>query len=367
MFIFSPLLYLLTFLRTGKEHVRILVIQTAKIGDVICSTPLFREIKQYYPSAHLSVLVSPSTKELLECNPYVNQIIPIESRYYKGLMGKFKLAHLICEGNYNIAICLNPNIPFTFAVFFGLVPKRLSVMPNFAGVTFRLASIFYTFLEEHTSGRLITETYVRLLKGMGIESNYIAKEVYKSLGSDEKVQHILRSNTNAPLVGIAVSSGNKLKELGPERLVKLIHLLCESVSAHVVLIGSQQDKRTASVILAATQSRYSITDTTGCITLKELPALIEKLSLFIGVDTGITYMADALAIPIIHLAGPIDTSEQRPVGERVRVIQSKVPCAPCTYVFKAAYNCKQGSKICIEAISLDNVCEYAKELLLEDN
>ena len=43
---FSPLIYLLITLRKKKTISRILIIQTAKIGDLICSTPVFREIKR---------------------------------------------------------------------------------------------------------------------------------------------------------------------------------------------------------------------------------------------------------------------------------------------------------------------------------
>ena len=43
---FSPLIYLLIAIRKKKAISRILIIQTAKIGDLICSTPVFREVKR---------------------------------------------------------------------------------------------------------------------------------------------------------------------------------------------------------------------------------------------------------------------------------------------------------------------------------
>ncbi|MBA4322721.1 MAG: hypothetical protein C0408_07885, partial [Odoribacter sp.] len=152
--LFSPLINLLIFLKRGKKISRILVIQTAKIGDLICSTPVFKEIKKKYPEAYLAVMVNPITKELLGHNPYVNEIIAVKSTDCTGLSGKIKLSGLIRKGKYNVALCLNPNVPFAVAMFWGLVPERLSVMPDFAGITFRIASAFHTHLEKHIRGKM---------------------------------------------------------------------------------------------------------------------------------------------------------------------------------------------------------------------
>ncbi|MDA8338479.1 MAG: glycosyltransferase family 9 protein [Nitrospiraceae bacterium] len=361
-YIFSSLLYLLVAIRRKSSVSRVLVIQTAKIGDLICSTPVFREVKKKYPDAQLTVIVNPITKELLKYNPHIDKIITIKNTDYRGFSGKLKLSKLIRKGNYDIAICLNPNVPFAIALFWGLVPIRLSVMPNFVGITFRLASLFFSYLERHISGQLITETYMKMLKAIGIESDDISKEVYKSKEADAKAQQIL-GLSDKPLIGIAVSSGNKLKELGTEKIIRLIDMLLDNMDIYVVLIGSTQDRNAANIILDAASKRDRIVNAAGRLSLKELPALIERLSLFIGVDTGITYMADALSVPIIHLAGPIDVSEQRPTGKNVKIIQQKISCSPCTYVFKTAHTCKTWTKECIEKINIEEIVDTARKIV----
>ncbi|MFZ3122471.1 MAG: glycosyltransferase family 9 protein [Thermodesulfovibrionales bacterium] len=361
-YLFSPLIYLLIAIRKKKAISRILIIQTAKIGDLICSTPVFRAIKKKYPDAYISVIANPVTKELLEYNPNINEIITVKKTDYKGLSGKLKLSGLIRKGKYDIGICLNPNIPFAVALFWGFVPVRLSVMPDFSGFTFKLASVFFTHLEKHASGRMVIETYMQMLKTIGISSSDISKEVYKSEEADIKAKQILEE-INKPVIGIAVSSANKLKELGTEKIVKLIDLLLNAIDGNIVLIGSNQDKNISDMVLGSVIQNNRIINAAGKLSLSELPALIERLSLFIGVDTGIIYMADALSVPIIHLAGPIDTSEQRPVGKNVKIIQYKLPCVPCTYVFKAAYNCKLQSRACINTIKTEDIVNAAKELI----
>ena len=362
-YLVSPVLYLLVFFRQRDDVKKILVIQTAKIGDLICSTPVFREIKKKYPCARLSIIVNPVTEEILQYNPYADETIAIKTEDYKGFSGKLRLAERIRKERYDIAICLNPNVPFAIALFWGLIPERLSVMPNFTGVTFRLASVFFTYLERHVSGQLITETYVKILKAIDIESDNISKEVYKSKEADAKARQILGCSDNL-LIGIAVSSGNKLKELGTEKIIRLIDMLLDNMDANIILIGSEQDKKIADRIFHVVVKKDSVINASGRLNLFELPALIERLSLFIGVDTGITYMADALSIPIIYFAGPIDTSEQRPAGKGVITIQNNLACAPCSFVFKTIHTCKMNTRECIQSEEvLSKILKATREII----
>ena len=254
-----------------------MVIQTAKIGDLICSTSVFRAIKKKYPDARLSVMVSPVTRELLEHNPYINEIITLQNDFYKGFTGKIRLAGVFRKGRYDVSISLNPNLPFTLAMFWGLIPVRISIMPDprlkpagtsFAGITYKMASVFSTYLERHIRGRLVAETYMRMLKGIGMEGNDISKDIFTSPDADKKVGVFLRRN-NPPLppfvkggeggfVGIAVTSGNRLKEWGAEKITSLVDRLITELNVCIVLIGSETDRDVSDRILKTTEQNLII-------------------------------------------------------------------------------------------------------------
>jgi len=353
-YLFSPLIYLFVAINKDKEIKKILIIQTAKIGDMICSTPVFREVKKKYPHAHLSAMIDPVTKELLEYNPHVDEIITIKNNDYKGFSGKMYLSHLIRRGKYDIAICLNPSIPYAVALFWGLVPVRLSVKPDFTGSTFKLASALFTRLEKHVRGELTAETYMKMLRPIGIMTTNISKEVYRAKGSDEKVLKSIGA-IEKPMIGIAVSSGNKMKELSAEKIAALTSKMLECKDICVVLIGSAQDMNLADIISEKVEKKESIINMAGRLSLAELPALIERLSLFIGVDSGITYMADALSIPLINIAGPADMQDQRPTGENAVIIQKKLDCVPCSHAFKSPYHCRLNTRECITSVSVEEI------------
>lgn len=366
-YLFSPLIYLLTIAKKKKPISKILVIQTAKIGDLICSTPVFREVKKKYSHARLSVMINPLNRQLLEYNPNVDEIISLENGFYKGLMGKMLLIKLIYNGRYDIAITLNPNVPFVIAMFWSLIPVRISILPDFKGFTYKIASKFCTYLERHIRGRLVAETYLEMLKFIGIDSKDVAKDVFKSPDADEKIERVLASSLKpqAPslFIGIAITSGNRLKEWGAENMAFLSDRLIAELGVKIALIGSEKDIDISDKILKNMHHRDAVIDVVGKFSLSVLPALIERLSLLIGVDTGIIYMADALNIPVIDIAGPSDMEDQRPTGEKAIIIQKNFACVPCSHTFKAPYVCSYLNRKCITDITVEEVFEIASLLL----
>jgi ADP-heptose:LPS heptosyltransferase len=86
--------------------------------------------------------------------------------------------------------------------------------------------------------------------------------------------------------------------------------------------------------------------------------------LFIGVDSGITYMADAVGTPLVSVAGPCNMRETRPLGQHVILLQrTDLPCAPCAHIFNAPYTCRVGTRACVEDISAVEIAEAALALL----
>ena len=53
---------------------RILIIKTAFLGDVILITPMLRELKNAMPDAEIDVLVRKGNETLLNNNPHVSQL-----------------------------------------------------------------------------------------------------------------------------------------------------------------------------------------------------------------------------------------------------------------------------------------------------
>jgi ADP-heptose:LPS heptosyltransferase len=365
--LFSPLLYLrLALRRSNTEPREILLIQTAKIGDFICTTPLFREIKRRYPQCRLSILLHPINAPLAAHNPHIDVTLCYQSGDYRGLRGKLKLLSLLQTHRFDTTICVSPNLAFMLMPLWAGIPRRLAILPNFGGASYRLAAPFLSAGEPHASGRLVLETEFRLLRALDIQAASLDKEVYATPEAASKVAAWLPATiSRRKLIGIGLSSGNKMKELGTQKLCSLIRPLLENAENSVVLIGGGTDREQGDEIMRLLANDRTV-NSAGIFSLAELPALLTRLALYIGVDSGITYMADALKIPVIDIMGPADADDQRPTGEQAVVLRSKIACAPCSHAFRAPYQCGTGTRGCITDVDLPQIANLAMNILTAD-
>ncbi|NOQ97425.1 MAG: hypothetical protein GQ561_04600 [Calditrichae bacterium] len=59
---------------------KILILQTAFIGDVILTIPLIRVVSEQFPGAEIHFVTIPASKELVETLPYVDKLWIFDKR-----------------------------------------------------------------------------------------------------------------------------------------------------------------------------------------------------------------------------------------------------------------------------------------------
>ena len=112
----------------------------------------------------------------------------------------------------------------------------------------------------------------------------------------------------------------------------------------VCQVGTKQDKGIDNSI-----------DLRGELTLRQIAAFLSKCKCFIGIDSGISYIAASQGIPIICIMGMSSPITSGPIGNNVTFIEPSRPqeCSwPCHTV------CRFGQdKECIKTIVIDRVIE----------
>ena len=120
-------------------------------------------------------------------------------------------------------------------------------------------------------------------------------------------------------MGVSPSAGNKIKEWPSERFAKVADHLIEKHQANIIIIGGPEDKRRVAKTKNHMKFGMKALEVTN-FSIDELKALISKLGLFISVDTGPIYIAEAFGIPTIDIVGPMDEKEQPPIGVIHKVV-----------------------------------------------
>jgi len=356
----APLLRLRIRRHDGPR--RVLLIQTAKIGDLVCTTPVIASLKASWPGCRLTVMVNPFCVPLLAHDPAVDELWGVPAAEWQGFAGKLRLLRRLRAGRFDDCIVLSPNTTFLLLPLWAGIGRRAAILSNFPSRSHDRCARFLTHSERHRAGRLVLDTKQELLRRLGCAQVTTRKHLHAASQAEEKVAAFLADRT-APRIGVGISSGNTLKALSVEQLTGLCQLLLEKLPHDLVLIGTAADQPIAAGIVAGCGNSPRVVSAAGAFTLDVLPALMPQLSAYFGVDSGVTYIADTFDVPTVDLMGPADADDQRPTGPQAVVVRSHLDCAPCSHAFRAPYSCMMRTRDCIRRVEPIDIANRLVNLL----
>lgn len=317
---------------------RILIAQSAKLGDMVCTTPMFRAAKQRYPDSCLFVMGSAANKELLAGNPYIDEYL-VFPQHNSGVRA------ILREKKIDVVIMTAPNPGLLWELLRCrvkkiIVPKIVGGVSPYATKTYRLLSRFATRVPIQFRGYMPRE-YVGLLAPLGVPSDDVRKELAVSHEAVLRVTDMLAQKGYDPkkdfIVGIAPSTGaNKIKAWGPERFAQVANYLSEKHNAALVIIAAKGEHEDAERMRRALEPGVRCLDLTGKLSIEELKALILLLSLYISSDTGPIHIAEAFDIPSVDVLGAVAEHHTVLDNERHRTVFAAGRGEPALHTMSAS-------------------------------
>ena len=359
----APLWWPISLLRRWlcPQPQRILIAEIAGIGDIVCSAHLLKQLRQRYPGARIDLVIDPIGASLSPLLAMIDNVIQFPYVAQKGLTGRLRFTRL-CMG-YDTGISLIPSAAQLTGFCLAAMPRRFSVLPSPLKSSYRFLRPLLTGYAIHVSGRFFVETQGKLFSLLGLLNPKLSKWLPPLDGARP-----IDLQTPAINVGLLISSGRELKRVSLEKLAEIItalQALAISQPVNVVLIGGPTDRALAESLLSMLPANIQVRtiNAVGQYSLAELPALLSQLSVLVGVDSGVTHMADALQIPVVCIAGPVDLAEVYQPGATRALLKSTVPCYPCSTVFDTPTTCRTGDLACMRTLTVSTVLQAVDALL----
>jgi len=347
-----------------KEPSTVLIAQMAKLGDMVCTTQLFRAVKEKYPRCRVIVMGNTLNQQLLESHKDVDEYIVTGQSVFKTIQEirkhKIDFAALAAPDFIGLAILYLAGIPAITA------PHIQGGVSMYETRPYKMARKF-VITKPHQMGRYTPREYLRLLEPIGIQTNNTKKHLEHSAQAkyfalDFYQEHAISPHTDF-IVGIAPSVGNRIKLWYGDRFAHVAHYIVRNYSARIVIIGGKADRETADEMIRHVDVQTRVIDSVGQLSIDQLKAVISKMNLFIGVDTGPLYIAEALGIPTVDIIGPLDEKEQPPRGRLRKVVMLENREKPELHIMNArSYNEKEARRQ-IEEITVEMVIEKINELM----
>ena len=140
-----------------------------------------------------------------------------------------------------------------------------------------------------------------------------------------------------------------------DRWAQIMDRVREELGFPTVVLGGPDDM--AAMDRIRTMAGTDPVSLVGNTTLTQASAMVERASLVIGVDTGLSHMAVAFDRPAVTIFGS-NIPYTKPPTNRAKVIVNWLECSPC----KGNPTCN-GAFTCTELITVDQVLNTAREVL----
>ncbi|MBI4778206.1 lipopolysaccharide heptosyltransferase II [Candidatus Desantisbacteria bacterium] len=343
-----------------KKYKKILIIQTAFIGDVVLVSPLIQSLSKGFPGAKLHLLTTPKGKEVLDGDPCLANIIPYDKKgQQKGIFHFLKVAEELRKMQFDLAVVPHPSFRSSLLAFLCGIPYRIGFDRNTGAFLFT-SSVPYQ-LKLHEAKRNLELAYA-----LGApEEDYHLRIHISDKNREFSRDFISRSGVlpNDFLIGINPCSVWPTKRWIPERFAQVGDALSNEFKARIILVGGQEDGWLVEKIALLMKTRSILA--VGRLTLKQLAGVLEQCRLFITNDSGPLHIAMAMNTPTVAIFGPTTTNLGfGPYGESFRVVEkTDLSCRPCGK--HGGQRCHLKSFDCMKGITVDDVILAARELIEE--
>lgn len=271
---------------------RILISRPDRIGDVVLSTGIPREIKKKYPDSFVAVLVRSYTKDLFKNNPYVNKVIIDDFTSENKWEGFWDRRKEIKKLKFTDALMLLPNERICYMLFLAGIKNRIGVGHK---VYQMLTFSKYVSRNKYIPLRHEADYCMDLARAIGVDTDDYSSEIYFS---DEEKTLISESRNELlgnkkHLVGIHATYRNSTPNISVSSYKKIIELLSEKEDIQLVITDNEVPKE----LQKLKEVKYPNVKNT----LRESIINIAGLDLLFSTATGPMHVASACKVKTLTL------------------------------------------------------------------
>ncbi|WP_455041829.1 glycosyltransferase family 9 protein [Leptotrichia buccalis] len=276
---------------------KILIIHTAFIGDIVLSTPLIQKLKDLYPKSEIDYLTLPTNQSVLYNNPNLNEIILYDKKGKdKGIKGFLKVLKILKQKKYDYAV-----IPHRFIK--SILLAKLAKIPDIVGFDVATGS---SLLDKKVHYDMKKHEVERLLNLVGYEGKRIPVRIYPAKENFVKIEKILKNSgytgkKEQKLILVAPGSQRPEKMWPIEKYREVIQKLKKNENYFIGITGSKSEKE----LPLNFEKDKNVIDFRGEISLVEFGALISKADVVVGNDSSPIHIASGFEKPfVIGIFGP---------------------------------------------------------------
>jgi len=325
----------------------ILFLRYDRIGDMVITTAVFRELKLVFPHCNISVLASKANKGVLVNNPYIDKII---INYKNNLFGD--LCSLLKLRKQKIDVCVEFDhsvVPHAIIRLRIINPKKIIsvVKDGRYGLTGN-ELLMYDYYTEKPKNTHFRDIWLKTLKPLGVKPKSNDYDLFFSDKQEKSALRFLKQYSSDCLIGINLEGAVKGKKIQKTELAQI----CKGINdandnIQIIVLTLPINLQKISKLVKEMRLDY-VVPSYKTRTILDVAALIKNLDIVITPDTSIVHIASAFNKPIVTIHEHNQDSYQL--------------FSPTSSLNRTVFSLKKDS---IEGFNVEKVIDFSNELIKE--
>lgn len=338
---------------------RILIVKTSSLGDIIQSFPVVSFLRKTFPHAQIDWAAESSFKDLLEAFSEIDRVILFDTREWrKNLLRDWKKITLAARDlrrtSYDLLIDLQGNIKSGIITRCALAKEKI-------GTTFSSASewpsaLFLTRRYSLNKKDPISLQYLSIVQRyFAIEPYAISPKLTLKISKDEE-QWIASQLQVAARIMVCPGSRWENKKLYLTTWIEILKEIREKRGAHFYFVwGSPKEEQEALALHAQFPNHSTILPQMRLPLWQRMMSYMDEI---LTVDSSALHLAATTGVPTYSFFGPSSALVYKPIGDHHKAFQGSCPYGK-TFLKRcpALRVCKTGA--CLKTQGVNHL--YSKE------
>lgn len=340
-----------------RGALRVLIVRTDRIGDLILSTPAIRAVRAAYPAGYVAMLVASATRPLVEGHPALDEVITLDKAgEHRTWTGMRRLAGALRARRFDLAVVLHTTTRTVLLTWWAGIPRRVGYARRLPWLLTQRLPYAKRFGERHE-----LDYTLDVVRAAGIPASDRTLEIAWQPEGQRPVEQWLALAGVAPsdrVILLHPGASCRSKRWPAARFAAVADRLAGDATKVVVITGpgdpslaAEVQRHAAAPVLVPPQP----------FTLGQLPWLMRRAALLVSNDSGPVHLAGAVETPVVAIfgrwGGGLSPTRWGPTGPRRAVLHHDVGCRPCL-----AHRCRI-SFICLDEVTVEEAVAAAQRLL----